>query len=161
MITNFAVHTGGKSKEQLIAELEAIGNEISDAAKQMMFSSEWNPGEKKEDTKFGRVWLRKLGFTNGVTHPNEVWERIEELGHKPCKSWDGPALRLALQDQESGTRLRCLMAPIFIEHRMMSNCIFDLVHYTSQSRICLLANRFYSFPGLETDCTEIVFRLGK
>ncbi|MEX2014138.1 MAG: hypothetical protein WD896_02165 [Parcubacteria group bacterium] len=91
---------GGKSKDQLLAEIEASGMFASSYAKDIMSKSAWQPGER-ETVKFARVRVRDLGFTKNPT-TREIWMRMIKLGHSLCKSGDGPAIRLALKDQPRG-----------------------------------------------------------
>ncbi len=88
------LEVGGKSKDELLVELEAGGFFISDWAKDIMSKPAWKPGEKQM-VKFGRATLRELGFTKNPT-TREIWARILELGHSLCEPADGPAIRLAL-----------------------------------------------------------------
>lgn len=87
---------GGKSKDELIAEIEASGMFASDYAKDIMSKPAWKPGEKAT-VRFARVKVRDLGFTANPT-TTELWARIKEAGSL-CEPSDGPALRIALKDQ--------------------------------------------------------------
>jgi len=88
---------GGKSRDELFAELGAAGCYVSDWAKDIMGKSAWKPG-KKEVVKFGRAKVSELGFTKNPT-TLELLARIVELGHSLCEPQDGPAIRRALKDQ--------------------------------------------------------------
>lgn len=94
------IEVGGKSKDELLAELKQGGFFVSDYAKDIMGKPAWKPGEK-ERVKFARVKISDLGFTKHPT-TREVWARITELGHSLCEPGDGPAIRLALKDQPRG-----------------------------------------------------------
>lgn len=98
---------GGRSKDELIAELEASDMFVSDWAKDIMSKSAWTPGEK-EAVEFGRATVKELGFTHEPTW-QELLVRIEELGHEKCEPQDGPAIRLALKDQPRGDWFWCAM----------------------------------------------------
>lgn len=91
---------GGKSKDELLAEIEREGMFTSDWAKDIMSKDAWKPGEKAT-VKFARVKVSDLGFTKNPT-TREIWARVKELGHSLCEPADGPALRLALTDQPKG-----------------------------------------------------------
>jgi hypothetical protein len=94
------IEVGGKSKDQLIAEMVAAGHSVSDWAKDIMSKPTWSPGDK-QTVKFVRVKVSELGFTKSPK-TSEVWARIQELGHSLCEPGDGPAIRLALKDQPRG-----------------------------------------------------------
>jgi len=94
------IEVGGKSKDELVAEIEADGMFVSDLAKDIMSKPAWKPGEK-EMIKFARVQVRDLGFTKNPT-TREIWARILELGHFLCQPGDGPALRKELKGQVKG-----------------------------------------------------------
>ncbi|HVV38726.1 MAG TPA: hypothetical protein VHD31_00135 [Candidatus Paceibacterota bacterium] len=94
------IKVGGKSKDELLAELKSSGCSVSDWAKDIMSKPAWKPG-KKETVKFARVTIRDLGFTKNPTTA-QIWARIRELGHSLCEPGDGPAIRLELKDQLRG-----------------------------------------------------------
>lgn len=91
---------GGKSKDELLAELSSAGMFVSDWAKDIMSEPEWKPG-KKETVKFARAKVSELGFTKSPT-TSEIWSRIRELGHSLCEPCDGPAIRLHFKNQKRG-----------------------------------------------------------
>ena len=105
---------GGKSKDQLLAELKAGGYDVSDWAKDIMSKPAWKPG-KKQTVKFARAKISELGFTKNPT-TREVWARIQELGHNLCEPGDGPAIRLALKDQPRGDYFWTAMEQIAGSH---------------------------------------------
>jgi len=98
---------GGKSRDELIAELDANNMFVSDWAKVIMSQPAWTPG-KKETVKFGRATMKELGFTHNPTW-QELLDRIEKLGHEKCQPQDGPAIRLALKDQPVDDWFWCAM----------------------------------------------------
>lgn len=104
------IEVGGKSKDELLSEIEASGMFASDWTKYIMNKDAWKPGEK-ETTKFARVKVSDLGFTKNTTTA-EIWARIKELGHSLCEPGDGPALRLALKDQPKGDYFWTVMEQI-------------------------------------------------
>jgi len=95
------IEVGGKSKDELLAEIEANGMFASDYAKDIMSKPAWKLGEH-EKVKFAKVKVRDLGFTKNPT-TKEIWNRIEELGHSLCEPGDGPSLRKEWKDQPRGT----------------------------------------------------------
>ena len=94
------IEVGGKSKEELLAELQSNGFFVSNREKEIMGKPAWKLG-KKETVKIARVQVRDLGFTKFPTTA-QIWARIRDLGHSLCEPQDGPAIRLALKDQPRG-----------------------------------------------------------
>jgi hypothetical protein len=107
------IEVGGKTKDELLAELQVEGFFVSEWAKDIMSKPAWKPGNK-EMVKFGRAKISDLGFTDPKKLPttSEVWARIVELGHSLCESGDGPAIRLALKNQPRGDYFRVAMEQI-------------------------------------------------
>lgn len=95
------IEVGGKSKDELVAEIEANGMFASEYSRNIMGKDAWKPGNK-ETVRFGKSSVRDLGFTKPPT-TRELWKRIEELGHALCEPGDGPALRREWKDQPKGT----------------------------------------------------------
>jgi len=94
------IEVGGKSKDELIAEIKSGGCDVSSWAADIMFKPAWKPGEKQM-VKFARVKVRDLGFTKNPLIC-DIFARIRELGHSLCEPSDGPAIRLALKEQPVG-----------------------------------------------------------
>lgn len=95
------IEVGGKSEDELLAEIVANGMFASNYAKDIMSKDEWQSG-KREKVRFGMATLRELGFSKPPT-TTELWGRIEELGHSLCEPGDGPALRVAFKGQPRAT----------------------------------------------------------
>lgn len=104
------IEVGGKSRHELITELELRGNFVSDWAKDIMSKPTWKPGEQ-QTVKFTRVKVRDLGFTRNPK-TTKIWARISKLGHSLCEPGDGPAIRIALKDQPRGDHFSCAMKQI-------------------------------------------------
>ncbi|MFZ2484503.1 MAG: hypothetical protein WAX80_02330 [Minisyncoccia bacterium] len=94
------IEVGGKSKGELIAANKTAERETSTYAADIMGKDAWKSGQV-EVVKFARVKVRELGFTKNPT-TQEIWNRIEELGHSLCEPADGPALGVAFKDQPTG-----------------------------------------------------------
>jgi len=111
---NFPIYleceVGGKSKDELITEIELNGMFASDWAKDIMGKPAWKPGEK-QTVKFARVKVCDLGFTKNPG-TSQIWARIQEFGHSLCESGDGPAIRLVLKDQPRNDRFWIAMEQI-------------------------------------------------
>lgn len=94
------IEVGGKSKDELVAAIKSANIFVSDYSLDIMSKPAWRPGER-ERVKFARVKISDLGFKKNPT-TREIWARIKELGHSFCEPGDGPAIRLALQNQPLG-----------------------------------------------------------
>lgn len=96
--------TGGKTREQLLAGLQAVGNQVSDWGQQMMAHQAFVTAPKAKEAAFVRVRVMDLGFTDSQNLPTtaQIWERADALGLDRCLPDDGPNLRLAYQDQPVG-----------------------------------------------------------
>ena len=94
------LEVGGRSRDELLAEIEKAGMFATDYTKDIMSKDAWRPGER-ENVRFAKAQVRELGFTQDPTNC-ELCDRIEELGFSPCEPCDGPALRIAFKDQPWG-----------------------------------------------------------
>lgn len=148
------IEVGGKSKDELLAELKAGGHYVSDYAKDIMSKPAWKSG-KKEQVKFARATISDLGFTKNPT-TREVWARIIELGHSLCEPGDGPAIRLALKDQPRGDYFWCAMEQITDSGG--SPDVFCVLRDDDESGL----RTYWTSPGHGWNLDdEIVFRLRK
>jgi len=92
------IEIGGKTKEQLIAEMEAAHINISDYAKSMMENPDFVPGKTREDATLIRLTVADLGFKTSVTI-DQLYERAQTLGLELCPPDTGPNYRLKYKDQ--------------------------------------------------------------
>lgn len=93
-----SVEIGGKTKEQLIALMEAAHVNISDYAKSMMKNPDFVTGKNKEEATLIRLTVADLGFkTNATT--DQIYERAQTLGLELCPPDTGPNYRLKYKDQ--------------------------------------------------------------
>jgi len=106
-----SVEIGGKSKEQLIAEMESSGISISDYAKSMMENPDFTVGANKEEAKLVRLAVADLGFKTSAT-TDQVFERAQALGLELCPPDTGPNYRLKYKDQPLGEYVRIGMKQI-------------------------------------------------
>lgn len=95
------VEIGGKSKEQLISEMEAQGINISNYAKSMMDNPDFIVGSSREEAKLVRLTVADLGFKTCVT-TDQIYERAQALGLELCPPDTGPNYRLQYKDQPLG-----------------------------------------------------------
>jgi hypothetical protein len=106
-----SVEIGGKSKEQLIAEMESSGISISDYAKSMMENPDFTVGANREEAKLVRLAVADLGFKASAT-TDQVFERAQALGLELCPPDTGPNYRLKYKDQPLGEYVRIGMKQI-------------------------------------------------
>ena len=108
--------SGGKSKDELLVDIDSNGMFVSDHAKGLMSQEVWQTG-KREMVKFARAKVSDLGFREMPT-TNELWARIRDLGHSLCEPYDGPALRIALKDEPEGDVCLIAMEQIISPYRL-------------------------------------------
>jgi hypothetical protein len=105
------VEIGGKSKEQLISEMQAQGINISDYAKSMMKNPDFVVGSSREEAKLVRLTVADLGFKTSAT-TDQIYERAQALGLELCPPDTGPNYRLQYKDQPLGEWVRIGMKQI-------------------------------------------------
>ncbi|MDD5750820.1 MAG: hypothetical protein PHU56_04255, partial [Candidatus Pacebacteria bacterium] len=91
------VEIGGKSAEQLISEMEAVGINISNYAKSMLRNPEFVSGGREEATLI-RLTVADLGFKTSAT-TDQIYERAQALGLELCPPNTGPNYRLKYRNQ--------------------------------------------------------------
>ena len=144
---------GGKSKDELIAEIEALDMYVLDWARSMMSQPAWKPGEH-ERVKFARIEVRDLGFTKDPT-TIDLLVCVRESGNSLCKPCDGPAIRLALSIQSYSDMVWIAMEPIIVSNRYPQ--IFTLGRL-DDGRLWLFADWASKARHLND---EVIFRLGQ
>lgn len=157
MTTQFPVYlditVGGKSKEQLLRASALRRYFVEEPARDLMSQPEWKPGAR-ERVRFARARIIDLGLKKHSS-VEESWARVQELGHSLCEPCDGPAIRLALNQQEYGDYFWCLMKPISSSyHDTRAFCVGRL-----DGKWRLFA--WYLEPGhIWSLGNSVVFRLG-
>jgi len=106
-----SVEIGGKTKEQLIAEMEAAHINISVYAKSMMENRDFIPGKNKEVATLIRLTVADLGFKTSAT-TDQIYERAQTLGLELCPPDTGPNYRLTYKDQPLNEWIRISMKQI-------------------------------------------------
>ena len=106
-----SVEIGGKSAEQLIAEMEVAGINISDYARSMLKNREFVPGKNPEEATLIRLTVADLGF-KGYATTDQVFERAEALGLELCPPDTGPNYRLKYRNQPMNEWINVGMKPI-------------------------------------------------
>jgi len=107
------VEIGGKSTEQLIAEMETAHINISDYAKFMLKSRDFIPGKTKETATLIRLSVADLGFKLNATI-DQIYERAQVLGLELCPPDTGPNYRLKYKDQPLNEWIRIGMKQIAV-----------------------------------------------
>lgn len=145
------IQIGGKSKDELIAELEAK-DMVSDSGWVILDHQEFTPSSDVREIQLTRVsvgdlgctgamtgeeaWIRSedlridLGLTEdieefGSVSTQEVWRRARELGLLLCPAEVGPYLRLAETDQSNLDQYFIGMEPIDCDGYSV---VFELGH---------------------------------
>jgi hypothetical protein len=106
-----SVEIGGKTKEQLIALMEATHINISDYAKSMMENRDFVPGKNREEATLIRLTVADLGFKTSAT-TDQIYERAQTLGLELCPPDTGPNYRLKYKDQPLNEWVRIGMKQI-------------------------------------------------
>ncbi|MBU4421698.1 hypothetical protein L6259_02545 [Candidatus Parcubacteria bacterium] len=95
------IEIGGKTKDELIEEMQKKNINISNYAKSMMENPDFTTSKTREKADIVRLKVADLGFTNFVT-TDELYKRAEELGLELCLPETGPQYRLQYADQPLG-----------------------------------------------------------
>lgn len=106
-----SVEIGGKTAEQLIAEMETAHINISDYAKSMMQNQDFIPGKTREEATLIRLTVADLGFKTSAT-TDQIYERAQTLGLELCPPDTGPNYRLKYKDQPLNEWVRIGMKQI-------------------------------------------------
>ena len=105
------IEIGGKTAEQLIAEMEAAHINISDYAKSMMENRDFVPGKNREEATLIRLTVADLGFKTSAT-TDQIYERAQILGLELCPPDTGPNYRLKYKNQPLNEWIRIGMKQI-------------------------------------------------
>ncbi|OGE44067.1 hypothetical protein A3B45_05235 [Candidatus Daviesbacteria bacterium RIFCSPLOWO2_01_FULL_39_12] len=92
---------GGKSKQQLVAEMKQQGINIYEYAQQMIDSPDFTTLPQKDDIDLVRLTVQDLGL-KGTPTTDEVYAKAGELGLDLCPAEVGPHLRLKDTNQPLG-----------------------------------------------------------
>ena len=92
------VEVGGKTANELEHELEKASINISDYARDMLHSPDFNPSKKTESTTLIRLTVADLGFAQNATI-DQIYKRAEEIGLELCPAEIGPEYRLKYLNQ--------------------------------------------------------------
>lgn len=96
-----SLEIGGKTAQQLEAELEKAGVNISSYARDMLHSPNFTTLPNSEPLEIVRLTVGDLGFTEIAT-TEQIYERARQSGLDLCPAEVGPHLRLKDTDQLLG-----------------------------------------------------------
>lgn len=94
-IQKYDIEIGGKTKDELIREMEARKVYLSNYARDLLTSRDFTTGRNERATLL-RLTVKDIGFQNGAT-TEEIYKRAQELGLELCPAEVGPQLRLQYQ----------------------------------------------------------------
>jgi hypothetical protein len=91
-IETFDIQIGGKTKDELIQEMEEKNISIFSWAKQMINRLDFTTSQEIKNMKLVRLTVEDLGLDQSTT--DEIYKRADELGLDLCPAEVGPQLRL-------------------------------------------------------------------
>ncbi len=89
----YSIEIGGKTKEQLQAELKEKNVWTSSYAEDLFNSKDFETSSQPEHADLIRLTVEDLGFPRGAT-TDEIYAKAGELGLELCPAEVGPQLRL-------------------------------------------------------------------
>jgi hypothetical protein len=95
------VRVGGKSKPELLAELQRNGIQLNDYARNLFAHNGFTTSPVASTIATVELAVRNLGYSQGATMV-QLHERAADLGLRLCPLELGPYLRLLLLDQPEG-----------------------------------------------------------
>ena len=111
-LTLYSLTIGGKTPQQLEAELEARGFKIGGNASFMMKSRDFTTEKHQEELQLVRLTAEDL-FHDRTSHTmDEAYNKAKELGLELCPAEVGPHLRLTYKDQPFLERIYIAMKQI-------------------------------------------------
>lgn len=150
------VEVGGKTAEQLIAEMEGAKIKLSEDAKLILENKkEFIITKKQEEVALVSLTVADLGFKSSAT-TDQIYARAQELGLELCPADTGPHYRLKYKDQPLNEWIRVAMKQI--ADSVGNPIVFDLDH--DDDGLWLIGNS--AKPGLMWHPNfKFVFRLRK
>lgn len=146
---------GGKSKQQLVAEMKQRGINIYEDAQQMIDSTDFTTLPQKDSIDLVRLRVQDLGL-KGTPTTDEVYAKANELGLDLCPAEVGPHLRLKNTDQPLGEWYLIGMKQIAVRHG------HSHVFYLVRHEYGLWLSHYWAEPGNEWyPDDEFVFALRK
>lgn len=99
--TTMTVSVGGRSKQELLAQLAETGVELNEAARILFASDRFTPSRTNESLVTVELAVKQLGFAKGATTA-ELHHQAIALGLSLAPPELGPHLRLQCLDQPEG-----------------------------------------------------------
>ena len=90
----YQIEIGGKTKEELKAELTPPTYYVSDWANRLMEHHDFTVLKHTEEADLVRLTVKDLGLAESAT-TDKIYKKAEELGLELCPAETGPHLRLA------------------------------------------------------------------
>lgn len=98
-IHRYEIEIGGKTKDELKAELKRRNIYIHDWANQLLESTDFTVSEEAKETRLIRLTVADLGFPGGAT-TDQIYEQAGQLGLELCPAETGPQFRLSYDGKE-------------------------------------------------------------
>ncbi len=92
-INRESVEVGGRTAEQLIAEMETAHIHINKYAKYILENPQFIPGKNRDRVTLIQLTVEELGFKTTAT-TEQIYERAQSLGLKLCPIDTGPSYRI-------------------------------------------------------------------
>ncbi|OGF21620.1 hypothetical protein A2316_00950 [Candidatus Falkowbacteria bacterium RIFOXYB2_FULL_38_15] len=97
-IVRSTIEIGGKTKNELVAEMKGKNIQISGYAQSILDSKDFITAKKSEPTDLVRLKVGDLGLEGNPT-TDQIYQKIKELGLELCPAEVGPQYRLQYADQ--------------------------------------------------------------
>lgn len=98
-IKTFETTIGGKTKDELEAELKQKNIKVNEYGQSLLDSKDFTTSKNIENIDLVRLTVGDLGFSGGAT-TDEIYQKAEELGLELCPPEVGPQLRLSYSGSE-------------------------------------------------------------
>ncbi len=97
-IVRSTIEIGGKTKNELVAEMKGKNIQINGYAQSILDSKDFITAKKSEPTDLVRLKVGDLGLKGDPT-TDQIYQKIKELGLELCPAEVGPQYRLQYADQ--------------------------------------------------------------
>lgn len=121
------ISIGGKTAQELLAELTQNGIRVMSGAKRIMESPDFITSPNPQQIELVRLHVGELGIGERFSRADEIYKRAQDLGLDPCPAEVGPQYCLQNKNQFIGQELYIGMKPIRDSHVMFhSSHVFFL-----------------------------------
>lgn len=117
---------GGKTTQELLAELTQGGFRVSSYARSMMENPSFTTLPNPEQRDLVRLHVKDLGLKRDYPRTDEIYQKAQDLGLELCPAEVGPQYRLQNKNQPLGEWLAVAMKPI--PASAGNPCVFRLGH---------------------------------